>query len=51
MEKKTNWKKIIELVIVILTAIGSFIGGNAAAKNGFKVINNQKIEYHGNQSI
>lgn len=37
MEKKTNWKKIIELVIVILTAIGSFIGGNASAKNGFHI--------------
>lgn len=40
MEKKTNWKKIIELVIVILTAIGSFIGGNVSAKNGFKIVNN-----------
>ena len=41
-QEKTNWKKIIELVIVILTAIGSFIGGNAAAKNGYKIINNPK---------
>lgn len=29
----TTWKKIIDLVIVILTAIGSFIGGQASAQN------------------
>lgn len=28
-----TWKKIIDLVIVILTAIGSFIGGQASAQN------------------
>lgn len=28
-------KKIIELVVYILTAIASFIGGQASAKNGF----------------
>jgi hypothetical protein len=27
------WKKIIDLVIVLLTAIGSFIGGQASAQN------------------
>lgn len=33
-----TWKKIIDLVIVILTAIGSFIGGNISAKNtDFKI--------------
>lgn len=44
--KKPNWKKIIDLVIVILTAIGSFIGGNVTAKNSdFKIkeIINQEI--------
>lgn len=43
---KPNWKKIIDLVIVILTAIGSFIGGNVTAKNtDFKIkqIINQEI--------
>lgn len=29
-----TWKKIIDLVIVLLTAIGSFIGGQASAQNG-----------------
>lgn len=29
----TTWKKIIDLVIVLLTAIGSFIGGQASAQN------------------
>lgn len=35
MENKNpqTWKKIIDLVIVLLTAIGSFIGGQAAAQN------------------
>lgn len=28
-----KWKKIIDLVIVLLTAIGSFIGGQASAQN------------------
>lgn len=45
-QAKPNWKKIIDLVIVILTAIGSFIGGNVAAKNtDFKIkqIINQEI--------
>lgn len=36
MENKNpqTWKKIIDLVIVLLTAIGSFIGGQASAQNG-----------------
>lgn len=45
-QAKPNWKKIIDLVIVILTAIGSFIGGNVTAKNtDFKIkeIINQEI--------
>lgn len=52
-QAKPNWKKIIDLVIVILTAIGSFIGGNVSAKNGFKVqeMLNQKIENYGVQSV
>lgn len=29
----TTWKKIIDLIIVLLTAIGSFIGGQASAQN------------------
>lgn len=28
-----RWKKIIDLIIVLLTAIGSFIGGQASAQN------------------
>lgn len=43
--KKPNWKKLIDLIVVILTAIGSFIGGNVTAKNSdFKIkeiINNE----------
>lgn len=41
-----KWKKIIDLIIVLLTAIGSFIGGNVTAKNSdFKIkeIINQEI--------
>lgn len=36
MENKNpkTWKKIIDLIIVLLTAIGSFIGGQASAQNG-----------------
>lgn len=44
----TTWKKIIDLVIVILTAIGSFIGGQASAQNGIvDLFNKQKVENHG----
>lgn len=46
-QAKPNWKKIIDLIVVILTAIGSFIGGNVTAKNtDFKIKEflNQKIE-------
>lgn len=45
-QTKPNWKKIIDLIVVILTAIGSFIGGNVSAKNGYKIqeMLNQKIE-------
>lgn len=32
-------KKIIELIIVLLTAVASFIGGNVSAKNGYKLSN------------
>lgn len=43
-----TWKKIIDLVIVILTAIGSFIGGQASAQNGLiDMFNKQKIENNG----
>lgn len=28
-----TWKKIIDLVIVLLTAIGSFLGGQVSAQN------------------
>jgi hypothetical protein len=43
----TKWKKIIDLIIVLLTAIGSFIGGNVTAKNSdFKIkeIINKEIQ-------
>lgn len=29
----TTWKKFIDLIIVLLTAIGSFISGQASAQN------------------
>lgn len=33
-QKNPNtWKKIIDLIIVLLTAIGSFLGGQATAQN------------------
>lgn len=28
-----TWKKIIDLIIVLLTAIGGFLGGQASAQN------------------
>lgn len=34
MKKKPNWKKIIELIIAILSVIGSFVGGQALAQSG-----------------
>lgn len=45
---KPNWKKIIELVIAILSVIGSFLGGQALAQNGHVDIFNK---YEQNQSI
>jgi hypothetical protein len=39
VKNKPNWKRIIEFVIVILTTIASFIGGNVSAKNGYKLSN------------
>lgn len=45
--KSPNWKRIIEFVIVILTTIASFIGGNVSAKNGYKlanVINQEQVK-------
>lgn len=35
MENKNpqTWKKVIDLIIVLLTAIGSFIGGQVSAQN------------------
>lgn len=29
-----TWKKIIDLIIVLLTAVGSFLGGQVSAQNG-----------------
>ena len=43
-ERKQNWKRIIEFVIVILTTIASFIGGNVSAKNGYKLVNTISCE-------
>ena len=43
-ERKSNWKRIIEFVIVILTTIASFIGGNVSAKNGYKLVNTISCE-------
>lgn len=42
--QKPNWKRIIEFVIVILTTIASFIGGNVSAKNGYKLVNTISCE-------
>lgn len=43
-----SWKKIIDLIIVLLTAIGSFIGGQASAQNGvIDMFNKQKVEKNG----
>lgn len=32
---KPNWKRILELVAALATMIASFIGGQAAAQNGY----------------
>lgn len=32
--KKSDWSKIIKLLITVLAAIGSFLGGQAAAQSG-----------------
>lgn len=37
MSVKPNWKKVIDLVIVLLTAIASFIGGNVSAQSGYRL--------------
>ena len=42
--KAPNWKRIIEFVIVILTTIASFIGGNVSANNGYKLVNQINYE-------
>lgn len=42
-----TWKKVIDLIIVLLTAIGSFIGGQASAQNDVIDIFN-KYEQNGN---
>lgn len=43
-----TWKKVIDLIIVLLTAIGSFIGGQVSAQNGvIDMFNKQKIEKNG----
>lgn len=47
-KEKPNWKKIIELIIAILSVIGSFLGGQALAENGHVDIFNR---YEVNQSI
>ena len=38
MSVKPNWKKVIDLVIVLLTAIASFIGGNVSAQSGYRLM-------------
>ena len=32
---KPNWKRILELIAALATMIASFIGGQAAAQNGY----------------
>lgn len=40
-------RKIIELIIALLTVIGSFLGGQASAKNNvIDIFKTQKIESH-----
>lgn len=41
-------QKVIKLIIALLTVIGSFIGGQASARNGvIDFFNKQKIENYG----
>lgn len=45
---KVNWKKVVEFAISLLALIGSFIGGQASAKNGvIDLFDKQNIEHHG----
>ena len=47
-QTKPNWKRICELIAALATMIASFIGGQAAAQNGYiDLFNTQKIENHG----
>lgn len=32
--KNVNWKKVLRLVIEVLTVVASFVGGQASAQNG-----------------
>lgn len=46
--KKTNWKRIMELIAALATMIASFIGGQATAQNGvIDLFNKYQIENHG----
>ena len=46
---KVNWKKVVEFAIALLSLVGSFLGGQAAAQNGIVDIfdKQQNIENHG----
>lgn len=47
-QTKPNWKRILELIAALATMIASFIGGQAAAQNGYcDLFNKYKIENHG----
>ena len=47
-QQKPNWKRILELIAALATMIASFIGGQAAAQNGYcDLFNKYNIENHG----
>lgn len=46
--KPINWKKVVEFLVALLTLIGGFLGGQAAAKNGvIDLFNKQNVECYG----
>jgi hypothetical protein len=41
---KKSWKRLIELTIAVLSVIASFLGGQAAAQNGYLDLFNTQNE-------
>lgn len=45
--KDINWKKVVEFLVALLTLVGSFLGGQATARNGLiDLFNTQNVECH-----